>query len=253
MGALTNLTPFRHHGLYRYRRLQSALQRYEIECSTPFGITDYIRTDVTEGTATVKRCSTPFGITDYIGSETAASERERVKCSTPFGITDYIGWQPVDPAARRRTCAQRLSASRIISATPPQPPSTAWSSAQRLSASRIISAGRHRVHVGCPGPPVLNAFRHHGLYRESVTAQAPFDTRRPCAQRLSASRIISEERLSGTSARIFRECSTPFGITDYIGTGGFITDGDQGAACSTPFGITDYIGSWTDPPPHARR
>ena len=38
-------------------------------------------------------------------------------------------------------------------------------------------------------------------------------------------------------------CSTPFGITDYIGSpiiGYWLPDPPM---CSTPFGITDYIGS----------
>ena len=85
---------------------------------------------------------------------------------------------------------------------------------------------------------VLNAFRHHGLYRPSISQIQP----RYSAQRLSASRIISAvsiasricrsvgaQRLSASriisvlleSRRRFEwiRCSTPFGITDYIGSG----------------------------------
>ena len=38
------------------------------------------------------------------------------------------------------------------------------------------------------------------------------------------------------------QCSTPFGITDYIGGGDITLTGLAGEMCSTPFGITDYIG-----------
>ena len=61
---------------------------------------------------------------------------------------------------------------------------------------------------------VLNAFRHHGVYRTLWGIRA--DT-------------------------IARMCSTPFGITEYIGRRGL----DQllvSHLCSTPFGITEYIG-----------
>ena len=36
-------------------------------------------------------------------------------------------------------------------------------------------------------------------------------------------------------------CSTPFGITEYIG-GGDARGVRDAAMCSTPFGITEYIG-----------
>ena len=88
--------------------------------------------------------------------------------------------------------------------------------AQRLSASRIISGeldpGQRAVRI----EPVLNAFRHHGLYRERVG--------RDTADRDTV-------------------CSTPFGITDYIG---LLVGGNERLiddVCSTPFGITDYIGT----------
>ena len=69
---------------------------------------------------------------------------------------------------------------------------------------------------------MLNAFRHHGLYRRGIVV------RRTAAQRTS--------------------CSTPFGITDYIGTPAS-RKGYCKYLCSTPFGITDYIGRgrrWPD-------
>ena len=85
-------------------------------------------------------------------------------CSTPFGITDYIGigWNTSTPPASR--CAQRLSASRIISVAAgttvkhlPAMCSTPFGITDYigLRCRSALSAGRH----------VLNAFRHHGLYR----------------------------------------------------------------------------------------
>ena len=87
---------------------------------------------------------------------------------------------------------------------------------------------------------VLNAFRHHGLYRAVspwTSPSAPWI----CAQRLSASRIISGSQPLDESQRALDMCSTPFGITDYIGSPG-LRSRHAGTGCSTPFGITDYIG-----------
>ena len=62
-----------------------------------------------------------------------------------------------------------------------------------------------------------------------------------CAQRLSASRIISARQVAALVT--VHGCSTPFGITDYIGDGGgTAADVFVAGECSTPFGITDYIG-----------
>ena len=158
--------------------------------------------------------------------------------------------------------------------------------AQRLSASRIIS-GSPCYHVAMPEWHVLNAFRHHGLYRRPGAAEPP-GVERPVlnafrhhglyrwnncgpglwpsghrAQRLSASRIISATTVVVT---LTLECSTPFGITDYIGRrsasarptlrvlNAFRHHGlyrrmrawataRLTSRCSTPFGITDYIGT----------
>ena len=57
---------------------------------------------------------------------------------------------------------------------------------------------------------MLNAFRHHRLLRASVGK--PILAMR-CAQRLSASQIITQFELLGVGG--FLLCSTPFGITDY--------------------------------------
>ena len=134
-------------------------------------------------------------------------------CSTPFGITDYIGPGTGRPKTSRSSSAQRLSASRIISV----------SRACRLcSANRLCSTpfgitdyiGRLAARRLGAGADVLNAFRHHGLYRRHPVA----DRRRQGemrAQRLSASRIISVP-VCGYHGPIVL-CSTPFGITDYIG------------------------------------
>ena len=187
-------------------------------------------------------CSTPFGITDYIGPAPGRHRRQvadvlnafrhhglyrlreqhgriwlgSIRCSTPFGITDYIGLPGAPRAARWGTCAQRLSASRIISVR--QRIRRRWwiRGAQRLSASRIISAGAPRRRPSRRSPGVLNAFRHHGLYRTPKVAM-----------------IASQ---SGV-------CSTPFGITDYIGWAIASAQAMGALMCSTPFGITDYIGS----------
>ena len=191
--------------------------------------------------------------------------------------------------AIRRSCAQRLSASRIISVAVGSTPGL-YEGAQRLSASRIIS-GAMRPRSSSAVPIVLNAFRHHGLYRMVGSVSRSFRRQVIRAQRLSASRIISgrclpragpahggvlnafrhhglyrsgdapggascgsstgAQRLSasriisGTPGRPRRPsasaCSTPFGITDYIGQahGGRASPAQM---CSTPFGITDYIG-----------
>ena len=90
-------------------------------------------------------------------------------------------------------------------------------------------------------PFVLNAFRHHGLYRPRGVVRKPYEGKF-CAQRLSASRIISGycRQVAGGYAL---ECSTPFGITDYIGYPLLDPHVECVLRCSTPFGITDYIGS----------
>ena len=136
-------------------------------------------------------CSTPFGITDYIGAKKQEGMAIRMNgCSTPFGINGL--YRASGRGGRSVSyCAQRLSASRIISGRASSAAISAVSSgAQRLSASRIIS-GRSPHQQGDSRLEVLNAFRHHGLYR---------------VRRL---RVLDIER---------ELCSTPFGITDYIGT-----------------------------------
>ena len=182
------LNAFRHHGLYRRH---AAIQHHcAVVCSTPFGITDYIGpvTAARHPQHLLRQCSTPFGITDYIGcgSTRRRSAGPSVQCSTPFGITDYIGASVSGSTPATWPCAQRLSASRIISDEHGDRAGVPPLGAQRLSASRIISAQQTLAgpsarpcstpfgitdYIGRPaGHPehqifVLNAFRHHGLYR----------------------------------------------------------------------------------------
>ena len=231
-------------------------------CSTPFGITDYIGPGPRPHRARARRgaqrlsasriisvgdgcagaadvlCSTPFGITDYIGRDGQMDRLVLSVCSTPFGITDYIGYSGVDPGETPRVrCAQRLSASRIISAARRRAMSSiSRRCAQRLSASRIISDGQ-RVgpqaveecstpfgitdYIGCRqarrhrrGRVVLNAFRHHGLYRRAAGGAGRRDGRVLNAFRHHGLyRALGGQHVGGAMDR----CSTPFGITDYIG------------------------------------
>ena len=87
---------------------------------------------------------------------------------------------------------------------------------------------------------VLNAFRHHGLYRtgtglsrtvDGVTCSTPFGITDYIGPAMPAG--LEPDGLA---------CSTPFGITDYIGSAGACNSTFDSARCSTPFGITDYIG-----------
>ena len=62
-----------------------------------------------------------------------------MRCSTPFGITDYIGLDA------------RLDLNDHVCSTP-------------FGITDYIGSG-HRPHTQSSRRPVLNAFRHHGLYR----------------------------------------------------------------------------------------
>ena len=206
------LNAFRHHGLYRWLPVATMDTPPDV-CSTPFGITDYIgfgfgrmspakigaqRLSASRIISVGHTRSICTSITCVLNAfrhhglyrwlPVATMDTPPDVCSTPFGITDYIGFG-----------FGRMSPAKI--------------GAQRLSASRIISVGHTRsicTSITC----VLNAFRHHGLYRHASSAIS--DTRRRGAQRLSASRIISAPFVLGGSS-LGDMCSTPFGITDYIG------------------------------------
>ena len=206
------LNAFRHHGLYRDAKRFGGQVLYLV-CSTPFGITDYIGGNYGTSGVQLLRVLNAFrhhGLYRDVGagffaahdgisaqrlsasriiSGRSSSHRSiEVRCSTPFGITDYIGLSRRS-SGHKKPRAQRLSASRIISGISPWSISQRLACAQRLSASRIISGSyRHTQQQG--KRDVLNAFRHHGLYRVGCCRLARFG-RFFCAQRLSASRIIS--------------------------------------------------------------
>ena len=132
------LNAFRHHGLYRlYAGGSGVYAQIVLNAFRHHGL---YRTGIGNPFGVLKQCSTPFGITDYIGTHGYQGEPDYVLvlnafrhhglyrshsddarylqlfwCSTPFGITDYIGptWAR---KKRSKPCgAQRLSASRIIS------------------------------------------------------------------------------------------------------------------------------------------
>ena len=184
------LNAFRHHGLYRVLRFGTRHRSEVLNAFRHHGL--YRRECVLCGYTEEERCSTPFGITDYIGVGHGDPGAHPPWCSTPFGITDYIGTIACSPG-RLRVGAQRLSASRIISGA---------------GNLRIL---RYFYNV-------LNAFRHHGLYRMSTSLYPSFRVT-VGAQRLSASRIISAAR-TALGLDDPDKCSTPFGITDYIGSRG---------------------------------
>ena len=155
------LNAFRHHGLYRFvmGRRTFCAQRPPIISAGGHLLGQPL---------THAECSTPFGITDYIGRRSPARAAPHA-CRVLNAFRHHGLYRSL---YRRlvwtwgQICAQRLSASRIISAAAPD-----------RGATRRFS--------------VLNAFRHHGLYRLNLG-------------------------VVGTSSRD-PMCSTPFGITDYIG------------------------------------
>ena len=181
------LNAFRHHGLFR-PSWRTTIVRLTFRVLNAFRHHGLFRSSEGSRARDLIQCSTPFGITDYFGVRDPAVVRGGLQCSTPFGITDYFGSATVMPSSSR-FCAQRLSASRIISA----------------------GCGNGRVDRS---EVVLNAFRHHGLFR---TGSGISSTNKSTgAQRLSASRIISDRERNLVHEQINR-CSTPFGITDYFG------------------------------------
>ena len=157
------LNAFRHHGVYRPPcQPPEAL----IECSTPFGITEYIgrrRRRYEHERLQVLNAFRHHGV--YRPTPVRCARWTLEACSTPFGITEYIG----------------------VDDTPPkQPPPK-----QVLNAFRHHGVYRYRRRrQGGWHRPVLNAFRHHGVYRSAVV-------------RVADSAVV--------------RCSTPFGITEYIG------------------------------------
>ena len=215
------------------------------QCSTPFGITDYfgrpcrcrhrlqlhraqrlsasriISVDVPH-ILTRHKSAQRLSASRIISAASPAVRTPSTGCSTPFGITDYFGWMPTS-CRWPRPSAQRLSASRIISdRNPVRDTAAAAVGAQRLSASRIISAAGDlsgsRSSRECSTPfgitdyfgrapadglrrrDVLNAFRHHGLFRGGRRGIGPVVG--ISAQRLSASRIISGRHVALPAAQV---------------------------------------------------
>ena len=208
------LNAFRHHGLFRLRARGGGLVSESAQrLSTSRIISDTSMGDIMH--ATTRRCSTPFGITDYfgllpvcdhldyLGAQRLSASRiiselhsgddapTAQECSTPFGITDYFGQGLGHRLGNRRQCS-----------TP-------------FGITDYFGLPRHPHRPVAPGS-VLNAFRHHGLFR--MCSRVLSCSSEPCAQRLSASRIISARRCAPRLASA-RRCSTPFGITDYFGGG----------------------------------
>ena len=97
--------------------------------------------------------------------------------------------------------------------------------------------GRGQAAVRQTEMSVLNAFRHHGVYRAETAAvldRAPV----LCSTPFGITEYIG---LPPDSNLLPAECSTPFGITEYIGAQ-VALDLARDLGCSTPFGITEYIG-----------
>ena len=233
------LNAFRHHGLYRQLAGRHCLDIVDVlNAFRHHGL--YRSCPPRPGVRAVRMCSTPFGITDYIGwhrrrpwhrlrvlnafrhhglyrlYRIAGFGRRRRKvlnafrhhglyrrrlderlrripcmCSTPFGITDYIG-----PAGKWKGCGVLMC-------------STPFGITDYIGQRDRVLDKERQIQV-------LNAFRHHGLYRSCAHRGGSGPPTWSCAQRLSASRIISVAAEYGRLDR-GRECSTPFGITDYIG------------------------------------
>ena len=157
------LNAFRHHGVYRSSAaigskrtqrcstplgiteyiglfLNPVLNLSLVLCSTPLGITEYIGFADPVEAPHVRVCSTPLGITEYIGGRQPAwSNGHFLMCSTPLGITEYIG---------RQTRFQRLAG--FLCSTP-------------LGITEYI--GSPTTSRTAPTTSVLNASRHHGVYR----------------------------------------------------------------------------------------
>ena len=256
------LNAFRHHGLFRTpdaNRIALSILSSAQRLSASRIISAASCCTVLMSAPGAQRLSASRIISDKVQRQ---GGDHLLLCSTPFGITDYFGGRGNWCARSAPRCAQRLSASRIISASIAASTIANAYSAQRLSASRIISV----VAAVYPDPlplQVLNAFRHHGLFRIGHVARmlhVPIQCSTPFgitdyfgirndatiapstagAQRLSASRIISvasfalsfstnsgAQRLS--ASRIISGAAAPRPVMTPL-------------ECSTPFGITDYFG-----------
>ena len=211
------LNAFRHHGVYRSHNPERISS--DPPCAQRLSASRSISAAGGRGPSPgAVSCSTPFGITEYIGGQRGQDTAGSARVLNAFRHHGVYRKLSATSPARGLTCAQRLSASRSISVIGAVS-GAGWtsSSAQRLSASRSISAFRlikYRRHARCSTPfgiteyigrqvvdtrtgplNVLNAFRHHGVYRRE---SSPDNESPPkCAQRLSASRSISVQRPLG--------------------------------------------------------
>ena len=183
------LNAFRHHGLFRPSTDRS-MQAHHPVVLNAFRHHGLFRRRPTSTRRSRSTSAQRLSASRIISVHAAlAQQAGDLGCSTPFGITDYFGLLTRRPCARPQRCAQRLSASRIIS-----------------------GGGGGGGEGG--GRSVLNAFRHHGLFRSYAWCVEHGDRYR---------------------------CSTPFGITDYFGLRQPVFC-RLNRGCSTPFGITDYFG-----------
>jgi len=133
-------------------------------------------------------CSTPFGITEFRGLCSQFQPQAVNRCSTPFGITEFRGLLSVSAKQSDSRCSTPFGITEFRG--------VGWTRtrrnlrrAQRLSASRSFAA--YSDAVGNDVDAVLNAFRHHGVSRGG---------------RKNVKYIVLP-------------CSTPFGITEFRGTG----------------------------------
>ena len=140
-------------------------------CSTPFGITEYIGMSYEDTVHMPMMCSTPFGITEYIGPWSRDRRVHVLVCSTPFGITEYIGCLrtfslPIRPVL----CSTPFGITEYIGAAGCRP---GRAGASVLNAFRHHGVYRRRRRCPCrPCRDVLNAFRHHGVYRTSLASSS---------------------------------------------------------------------------------
>ena len=244
MGRTSVLNAFRHHGLYRPTAAPPGdprAGRHVLNAFRHHGL--YRMAAVSAVRAAAADCAQRLSASRIISGGMTVKEVPVDRCSTPFGITDYIGYGAEDAQQRARGLV--LNAFRHHGLY-------RWQQEAALAAAggrHVLNAFRHhglyrlrRASRRVKYTWVLNAFRHHGLYRGSSCCCCPLSSRR-CSTPFGITDYIGRAHSAHVEMNSLL-CSTPFGITDYIGPN---TDGSgvvvNTAKCSTPFGITDYIGS----------
>ena len=83
------LNAFRHQRMDHVHMVPSVVG-IEAECSTPFGINEWITLNTPSDTTLASECSTPFGINEWITTMPSCSSVLIDTCSTPFGINEWI-------------------------------------------------------------------------------------------------------------------------------------------------------------------